>query len=353
MNRTIAFLVFVSALAPAPRAFAVGESVDGFPSYAERVQHELTNRARVDPQFEMTACGANCGEAACYTPQPPLRYKAALNRSARFHAAHLNKNGYFAFNSSCQLVSNIADIFPSQCDGSASCSCVGGVQSCPCTAFDQRIGLFGSSASGSLLASAAGPEQAFYLMLFAPSASSTCSFSVENSSRFQLLTSSGGIGFGAEGGDFVGDLASGGDEYEIASGSHWPRQAESVEAWANFSDVAAPNASLINVDGACTPMSLQRGTPANGAYRATLSGVGSGCHRYYFVFADSTDAIVTYPETGSLGIGPEGSCSDFSIDRQPLGAGCAVPEPAGAACTAAALATLALLAGAHTNSARR
>jgi hypothetical protein len=78
-------------------------------------------------------------------------------------------------------------------------------------------------------------------------------------------------------------------------------------------------------------MSLQRGTPANGAYRSTLSRVGSGCHRYYFVFADSTDAIVTYPETGSLGIGPEGSCSDFSTDRQPLGVGCAVPESAGAA----------------------
>ncbi len=156
----------------------------------------------------MMACGANCSEVACNTPQPPLRYEAELNRSARFHAAHLSKSGYFAFN--------------------------------------RRIGLFGSSASGSLLASAAGPEQAFYLMLFAPSASSTCSFSVENSSRFQLLTSSGGIGFGAEGGD----------EYEIASGSQWPRQAESLEAWANFSDVAAPNTSLINVDGACTPMSL-------------------------------------------------------------------------------------------------
>ena len=317
------------------------------------MQHELTNRARVDPQVEMTACGANCGEAACYTSQPPLRYKAELNRSARFHTAHLNKNGYFAFNSSCQLVSNIADLFPSQCDGSASCSCVGGTQSCPCSAFNERIGLFGSSASGSVLASAAGPEQAFDLMLFVPSASQTCGFSVANSSRFQLLTSSGAIGFGAEAGYFVGDFASGGEEHKIPSGSHWPRQAESVEAWANYYDVAAPKASLINVDGVCTPMSLQRGTPANGAYLATLSGVDSGCHRYYFVFADSNDAIVTYPETGSLGIGPEGSCSDFSIDRQPLGAGCAVPEPASAACGAAAVAALVLVAGARRDGARR
>ena len=353
MNRTFACLVVVLAVALAPRVFAVGESVGGFPSYAERVQHELTNRARVDPQVEMLACGANCGEAACYTPRPPLGYRLELNRSARFHAAHMSKNGYLSNTSSCQLVVNIADLFPSQCDGSASCACVGGIESCPCTSFSDRISLFGSSANGSVIASAAGAEEAFYLWLFEPSASSTCSFSVSNGHRFQLLTASGGIGFGAEGGDFVGDFGNGGEQHKIPSGSHWPRQDTSVEAWANFSDSEGPNASLINVDGACTPMSLQRGTPANGAYRATLSGVESGCHRYYFVFADSNDAIVTYPETGSLGIGPEGSCSDFSIDRQPLGAGCTVPEPVGAACGAAALAALVLLAGANTVEAHR
>ena len=58
-------LVFVLAvLLGSPPAFAVGESVDGFPNWAERVMHQLANRARVDPQLEMTACGANCGEAA-------------------------------------------------------------------------------------------------------------------------------------------------------------------------------------------------------------------------------------------------------------------------------------------------
>jgi len=45
-------------------AFAVGESVNGFPNWEERVLHEWTNRARSDPQVEMIACGANCGDAA-------------------------------------------------------------------------------------------------------------------------------------------------------------------------------------------------------------------------------------------------------------------------------------------------
>jgi len=50
MNRTVACLAFVFAVALAPRAFVAGESVGGFPGYVERVEHELTNRTRVDPQ---------------------------------------------------------------------------------------------------------------------------------------------------------------------------------------------------------------------------------------------------------------------------------------------------------------
>jgi hypothetical protein len=61
-------------------------------------------------------------------------------------------------------------------------------------------------------------------------------------------------------------------------------------------------------------MSLQRGTPQNGAWSVNANGVGSGCHRYYFSFIDATGAEVTYPATGSLGIG-DGSCEDWNATR--------------------------------------
>jgi MYXO-CTERM domain-containing protein len=95
-----------------------------------------------------------------------------------------------------------------------------------------------------------------------------------------------------------------------------------VEAWANWYDTAGPNSALINVEGTCQPMTLERGTAQNGAYRADITGVGTGCHRYYFVFEDSGNQTVTFPTTGSLGIGPAGSCEDWNTDRPALGAGC-------------------------------
>lgn len=325
-------------------AFAVGEGVDGYPSWAERVMHQLANRARVDPQFEMAACGAACGEAACYAPQTPLYYKRALNRAARFHAAHQVKNGYFAHDSSCTLQPNIDALYPASCDGSASCSCVGGMNQCSgsCTTFSQRVSLFGGGPSGEIIASPADPSYAFHLWLYENSSSPACSFSSSNGHRWLLLQASGAIGFGSSGYS-VGDFSSGGGEqHKIASGSHWPRQASSVEAWASFYDAAAPQAAEVVVDGACVSLTLGRGTPENGAWRADLDGVGSGCHRYYFVFRDAGGALVSYPETGSLGIGPAGSCADWSADRPAMGAACTtVPEPAALGAGLAALGVLA------------
>lgn len=54
--------------------------------------------------------------------------------------------------------------------------------------------------------------------------------------------------------------------------------------------------------------------------RALVGGLG--CHRYYFVFTDSGGSQVTFPTTGSLGIGPAGSCHDWSLERPALGNGC-------------------------------
>src|SRR5262245_28830363 len=89
------------------QAQAVGEGTAGFPNWAERALHELSNRARVDPQVELAPCGPDCAEIACYTPMPPLRYRYELNRAARFHSDEMVKQSFFAHPSQCTLVSNI------------------------------------------------------------------------------------------------------------------------------------------------------------------------------------------------------------------------------------------------------
>ena len=297
-------------------ALATGESTNGFPNWQERVIHTWINRARSDPQLEMTACGAACGEKACYSQQAPLNYSLALNRAARFHSDEQLRQSYFAHDSACTVVSNISAIYPASCDGSASCACVGGVKACSptCTTFAPRVSLFGASPSGEIIASPTDPDQAFYLWLFENSAGTTCAFSGSNGHRWLILTSTGAVGAGVSG-PAVGDFGSGTAPAKIPSGSHYPRQAASIDIWANWFDTAAPSVARVNIDGTCTAMTRKRGTTQNGAFSATLTGLASGCHRYYFEFKDALGQAVTYPTTGSLGIGAAGVCADWDVSR--------------------------------------
>lgn len=314
-------------------ALAYGEAINGFPNWAERVMHAWTNRARVDPQVEMQACGAPCGEAACYTPKDPIPWNEKLNHAARFHSANMQKMNFFSHTSKCTIVPNIDALYPATCDGSASCACVGGTAACSptCTGFFERVGLFGVQPSGEIIASPSDPNSAFYLWLFEPTANTTCQFTQENGHRLLLLTGGPAVGFGLAG-DAVGDFGGNGGNQKLPSGSHYPQQAASVEAWTNWIDAAPPSLATVNVDGTCIPMSLGRGKPENGAYMANVTGVGSGCHRYYFHFKDANGQKVTYPDTGSLGIGKAG-CADWDATRPPEGAGCdCAPSCNGAQC---------------------
>ncbi|HEY6843539.1 MAG TPA: CAP domain-containing protein, partial [Thermoanaerobaculia bacterium] len=104
MTRVGVILVLLAASANAQvtsQQLRAGESINGFPTWAERVVLEWINRARVDPQAELANCGAACSERACYTPQPPLYWDESLNHSARYHAAEMTKQGYFAHDSKC------------------------------------------------------------------------------------------------------------------------------------------------------------------------------------------------------------------------------------------------------------
>ena len=292
-------------------------------SWAERVLLEWTNRARSDPPAALEGCAA-CADAHCYAPAAPLASSLGLVRAARFHADEMVKQSYFAHNSQCEVVPNIDALYPRSCDGSASCACVQG--SPQRTTFSQRVRLFGEAApSGELIASVgdASPDLAFRLWLHEPESSPVCAFRSTNGHRWMLLTSSGRIGFGVNGSYSVGDLGSSpASPRAVPSGAHVPRQAETVEFWANWYAGAGPSAALVNVDGECTPLALRRGSATNGAWSASVGGVGSGCHRYYFLFRDAGGNAITYPETGSFGLGPEGTCSDWEASRPPEGPTC-------------------------------
>ncbi|MBA3461182.1 MAG: CAP domain-containing protein, partial [Deltaproteobacteria bacterium] len=303
-------------------ASANGEAVNGFPNWRERVMHAWTNRARADPQVEMATCGAACSEAACYTPKPPLPWSEALNRAARFHSDEMAAQGYFAHDSRCTIVSNINALYPATCMGAASCACNGGTT----TAWSARVGLFGANPSGEIIASGQDPNGAFYQWLYESFNQTTCAYvqgPPTNGHRWNILMAGPAIGYGVGSGAAVGDFGNGGVPLaKIPSGSHYPRMGTAIEAWANWYDTSGPKQALVNVDGTCSPMMLTRGSVTNGAYRAQLTGLGSACHRYYFVFKDSSDAVVTFPTTGSLGIGPAGTCADWDTTRPALGAGC-------------------------------
>ena len=328
-RRAWTLLVF---LALPGAAWAVGEGANGFPNWAERVEHEWMNRARCDPQVEMQRCGAPCIEGACYAPTPPLTWGRQLSHAARFHSDELSKQGYFAHDSACTLVSNIDALYPASCDGSAACGCVGGVKSCSggCTTWSARVGLFGGSPAGEIIASPSDPDSAFYLWLYEGSSTSACGYNSANGHRYNILQSGPSVGVGVGSGPSVGDFGGPGEALaKIPSGAHYPQQAASVEVWANWYDTAAPMRALVDVDGACTPMTRQRGSDTNGAWSATVTGVGSGCHRYFFSFVDSTGAAVTYPTTGSLGIGSTESCLAWDPARPAAGAGCACTPTCG------------------------
>ena len=323
----VALPLIATTVLTSGEARAVGEMKSGFPNWAERVLLEWSNRARVDPSIEMTACGTPCAEKACYTAQPPLYWSEWHSHAARFHSVEQIKQGYFAHDSKCQVAANIKDIYPGTCDGSAACACTAAA---PITTWAARIGLFGVSAGGEIIASPSDPNSAFYLWLFENSTTTTCGFTSANGHRYNILTAGPAVGYGVDGYS-TGDFGGGGDVAKIPSGSHYPEGGASVDLWTNWFDTAAPKLAQVNLGGACQTMTLARGTATNGAYTYKASGLGA-CTRYYFAFKDSAGTDVTYPTTGSLGIGG-GACASWDATRPAAGTGCScTPSCSGKTC---------------------
>jgi hypothetical protein len=284
-----------------------------FPSWEERVLLEWTNRARVDPRADLADC-AECADRDCYAPVPPLEWSLVLNRAARFHADEMQRQDFFAHESRCRVAADIDARYPHACAGSASCACAGRGP----LRFSERLKLFGvARPSGEVQAEHPDdPVATFYYLLHEPVARSRCVSGPENGHRWNLLKQAGTVGFGVNDTHAVGDFArSPGAGGRVPSGAHYPRQAETVEFWANWRAPAGPSAAHVSVDGSCTALALARGTPVSGAWSASVSGLGTGCHRYVFVFRDASGALVTHPTRGSFGAGPEATCPDWDEGR--------------------------------------
>jgi MYXO-CTERM domain-containing protein len=311
----------------APEEAAVGEPVNGFPSWEERVLHVYVNRARAAPADELAGC-SGCGEKACYKPTHPLEWRESLARSARFHAANLTSARCgMLHDSPCPLVSGIAAAYPSSCDGAVSCACVGGAAACKGTSNTgiwARFDAFGNT-DGWRAENVAGhpsdPVTTFYQWLYESSAGTSCDWSTAIGHRFSILNPQlTHIGNGADGSYSVQDFWGGTTvtAQRIPAGAHTPKLGPSVQLRASWYAGAAPKAAMVNVGGACQPMALERGTGANGTYLRAAS-VGTACVDYYFWFEDASGAMVTYPTTGAFGIG----CAyDWTATRPAGTAGC-------------------------------
>ena len=120
------------------------------------------------------------------------------------------------------------------------------------------------------------------------------------------------MGVGGDGDYAVQDFWSSGSlDQKIPSGTHTPEGGgNETDSRANWYDSAGvPSEALVNIDGECSAMNVERGSGGNASYLYTTTT--SGCTRYYFSFRDFTGETVTYPDTGSFGI----ACADWDESR--------------------------------------
>lgn len=300
-----------------------GEPQNGFPSWYERFIHLMVNRSRADPPADLATCMGSgaCPDGACFTsPLPAMGWDYNLARASRFHAANLTATGCgMMHNSPCQLVANIRDLYPDSCDGSAVCACQGGSAACSGgNDFASRLSLFGASPRAENIAWLGDPFDVFYAWLHENTSTGACAWSMENGHRWNILGDAGTIGVGGQGGYTVQDFSYGGPSTKIVVGAHYPESGPSVDFYASWYDAATPSFATVNVDGSCSPLTVERGSGGNAVYKGTQA-VGSGCHRYAFIFKTSGGTRERFPTTGAFGIG----CgADFSADALAEGAGC-------------------------------
>lgn len=317
--RVFLLLVVAFSLPSAALSQPRGVPSNGFPTWQERMLQVLFNRSRADPAVEKKACAAT-------NARPPLAHAYDLNRAARFHSANMGKAACFQHNSPCLLFADISSRFAPQgnCDGSTSCACSNTPACSPacgpaaCTGPFARVALFGGSAGAEVIASGSATPRAAHGALM--NSAEHCDI---------ILGNYGTVGAGAVDGYWTanlgaagpgpGVLVAGGHEVGAGFGQFTSAAAQPVEFRVNYADAGGgPQSAQLNVGGACTAMTLERGGAGNSTWRAAVSLTGTQCRRYHFAFKDASGATVVLPETGSYGVGGSlATCPDWAPTTPP------------------------------------
>ena len=342
MRKSASRLLSLTALLGAFASSAQnGIPQSGFPNADERRVLVLTNRARADPQTFLGACApSTCADYACYSAKPPLVWKYELNRSARFHSKNLakanaaNSKCGLAHVSPCVLLSNISALYEptGSCDGSIACACKNAVATCPgSTGTDPfvRIGLFGGVGTSENAAQGyPSPGSVVNAWILEPDPDATCGFRPTNGHRASSLGEAGTMGAGGYQSWWVEDFGGSVAREKLVAGAD-----DSGDFLANWYDLAGgPSSAQVNIDGVCTPMTLERGVAAtNATWKAHVTT--SGCHAYVFEFKDNAGALIRLPATGAY---QTGCVSDYTATGltacgapTPSDAGVTVPPDAG------------------------
>lgn len=308
----------------------------GFPNLKERQFLVLLNRVRADPQSYLAGCAlSRCADKACYGPIYPVTYHTLNAHASRFHSVMLKTNKQPIMHSSpCGLLSTVPTSYLSgPCPlGNATCACIGSSLYCPCSGPSVRVAMFGGSYYAEDISSSDSPTLSLQAFMYEYSPTNTCTITSYNGHRFSLLKYGPSMGIGA-----AGYLTIDISKYQVANED--PNLPSGVNVGSTTSPVfyanwyhqkSSPIVRKINIDGTCYDMLWESGLTANNAnfkYATTLS---SGCHNYYFIFANGTSAtdmtMHTYPSAGSLTTGT--TCPGiYSSARPSMGTNCAGVSP--------------------------
>jgi hypothetical protein len=312
---------------------AIGEQQNGFPSPWERATFMAANRARSDPA---TVKGA---ASTVFPAVKPLVLEYPLEQSSRFHAVNLDDAGVTLMHTSpCTLNTDVAT---SGCTGAVSCACAtpvpamcagcasdaGPTNMCGTQAFT-RIRYF--YPAGNAEVAAAGYRDPWSLMdgwvdeAAGADGHRRIIDSVESTGLGASDESVAGFGHaGGPVGCFQGmfDVGDFGPTTTapptIASAAPNPISATAAATFTIYATWADPGGAPADinavVDGTCTPMTLELGTPTlNATYMAAVP-LTAGCHSVFIVGDTSTGTRATYPTTTAFTIpvaAAAGSCAD-------------------------------------------
>ena len=357
--RAIAAMLIVCASVGTAHAQR-GVPQSGFPNWQERMLLVYVNRSRADPAADLAGCTV-CAEKACYTAAlTPVAQSYQLNRASRFHGANLEFTNKFQHDSPCALVTDLASQYVpvGTCNGEVTCACVGGTMTGTTTAVTRTNRFLTVSSWGENIAYGyATPRQTFYQWLWEPESTATCGFRATNGHRYNMLEPSRrllGNGYyritrHMWSQDFNGGAAPTGT---LLAGGHEPQfTGGTIEFRVNYFDTGAPTEAIVNVDGACSAMTRERGSTTNATYLASQALGGTTCRRYRFEFKTPAGATVYLPETGSYGAGGSSTvCDDWSAstptacgappNQTPMVATAAAANPAPVTATTTALTVL-------------